>query len=54
MSKPFGGKVVVLQCDFKKILLVIPKGIRQDIMLSSINYSYMWTTCKVMILIKNI
>ncbi|KAF7812011.1 ATP-dependent DNA helicase pif1-like [Senna tora] len=33
-SKPFGGKVVVFGGDFRQILPVIPRGSRQDIVLT--------------------
>lgn len=42
----FGG-------DFKQILPVIPRGSRQDIVLSSLNSSYIWSSCKVLNLTKN-
>ncbi|XP_016170910.1 uncharacterized protein LOC107613435 [Arachis ipaensis] len=45
---PFGGKVVLLGGDFRQILPVIPMGSRQDIVLSSINSSYLWEFCKVL------
>ncbi|XP_019166602.1 PREDICTED: uncharacterized protein LOC109162335 [Ipomoea nil] len=50
----FGGKTVVLGGDFRQILPVIPKGTRQDIVLASINSSYLWRSCKVFRLTKNL
>ena len=50
---PFGGKVVVLGGDFRQILSVIPQGSGQDIVLASINSSYLWYFCKVLQLSKN-
>ncbi|XP_052185357.1 uncharacterized protein LOC127797005 [Diospyros lotus] len=50
---PFGGKVVVLGGDFRQILPVIPRGTRQDIVLATINSSYLWRNCKVLRLTKN-
>ncbi|XP_025678130.1 uncharacterized protein [Arachis hypogaea] len=50
---PFGGKIVVLEGDFRQILPMIPKGSRQDIIQSSINSSYLWHNCKVLKLTKN-
>ncbi|XP_019150297.1 PREDICTED: uncharacterized protein LOC109147104 [Ipomoea nil] len=50
----FGGKTVVLGGDFRQILPVIPKGTRQDIVGSSINSSYLWRSCKVFRLTKNL
>ena len=40
--KPFGGKVVVLEGDFRQILLVIKKASGYDIIKSSIHYSDLW------------
>ncbi|XP_019182985.1 PREDICTED: uncharacterized protein LOC109177935 [Ipomoea nil] len=50
----FGGKTVVLGGDFRQILPVIPKGTRQDIVGASINSSYLWRSCKVFRLTKNL
>ncbi|KAL2928062.1 ATP-dependent DNA helicase PIF4, partial [Bienertia sinuspersici] len=47
LDKPFGGKVIVFGGDFRQILHVIPKGNRQDIVLSAINSSYLWNFCQV-------
>ncbi|KAF7835735.1 uncharacterized protein G2W53_010594 [Senna tora] len=52
-KKPFGGKVVVFGGDFRQIFPVIPRGSRQDIVLSSLNASYIWDSCKVLTLTKN-
>ncbi|XP_057452382.1 uncharacterized protein LOC130744207 [Lotus japonicus] len=52
-EKPFGGKVVVLGGDFRQILLVIPKGSRANIVMSTINSSRLWRFCKVLTLTKN-
>ncbi|XP_031106166.1 uncharacterized protein LOC116010797 [Ipomoea triloba] len=53
-SKTFGGKTVVLGGDFKQILPVVPKGTRQDIVSTAVNSSYMWNSCKVLKLTKNL
>ncbi|XP_031096932.1 ATP-dependent DNA helicase PIF2-like [Ipomoea triloba] len=50
----FGGKTVVLGGDFRQILPVIPKGSRQDIVSSTINSSYLWSSCIVLRLTKNL
>ncbi|XP_019168949.1 PREDICTED: uncharacterized protein LOC109164859 [Ipomoea nil] len=50
----FGGKTVVLGGDFRQILPVIPKGSRQDIVGASINSSYLWRSCRVFRLTKNL
>lgn len=53
MEQPFGGKVVIFGGDFRQILPVIPKGSRQDIVLSTINSSYLWSHCRVLSLTRN-
>ncbi|XP_031099739.1 uncharacterized protein LOC116003940 [Ipomoea triloba] len=53
-SKTFGGKTVVFGGDFRQILPVIPKGSRQDIVQATINSSYLWESCKVLRLTKNL
>ncbi|XP_019178725.1 PREDICTED: uncharacterized protein LOC109173844 [Ipomoea nil] len=50
----FGEKTVVLGGDFRKILPVIPKCTRQDIVQASINSSYLWNNCEVLRLTKNL
>ncbi|KAF7839586.1 ATP-dependent DNA helicase PIF1-like [Senna tora] len=50
---PLGGKVVVLGGDFRQILPVIPRAGREDIVLASLNSSYLWPLCKVLSLTKN-
>ncbi|XP_057416082.1 uncharacterized protein LOC130710748 [Lotus japonicus] len=52
-DKPFGGKVLVFRGDFRQILHVVPKCSRADIIESSINSSYLWNSCKVLKLTKN-
>ncbi|XP_016185943.1 uncharacterized protein LOC107627631 [Arachis ipaensis] len=46
-AKPFGGITTVLGGDFWKILPVIPKGDRQDIIQACIKTSYLWQVCEV-------
>ncbi|XP_031097003.1 uncharacterized protein LOC116001254 [Ipomoea triloba] len=53
-SLTFGGKTIVLGGDFRQILPVIPKGSRQDIVGANINSSYLWNSCKVRRLTKNL
>ncbi|XP_075097903.1 uncharacterized protein LOC142175223 [Nicotiana tabacum] len=53
LERPFGGKIIVLSGDFKQKLLVIPKGTRQDIVNASINSSYLWSQCQLLMLTKN-
>ncbi|KAG5531642.1 hypothetical protein RHGRI_026310 [Rhododendron griersonianum] len=40
--KPFGGITVVLGGDFRQILPVVPKGIREEIVNASLRHSDMW------------
>ena len=42
ISKPFGGKTVVLGGDFRQILLVVQFGTKTDILDASINQSRLW------------
>ncbi|XP_031106095.1 uncharacterized protein LOC116010718 [Ipomoea triloba] len=53
-KKTFGGKTVVLGGDFRQSFPVVPKGSRQDIVSASINSSYLWDSCKVLRLTKNL
>lgn len=39
---PFGGKIVIFRGDFRKILPLIAKGSRQDIVNAIINSLYLW------------
>lgn len=52
-KKPFAGKVVVLGGDFRQVLPVINGGSRAEIVLNSLNSSYLWKHCKVLKLTKN-
>jgi len=52
-NMPFGGKIVVFSGDFRQILLVIQGAGRAEIVLSSLNASYLWEKCKVLKLTKN-
>ncbi|XP_074356261.1 uncharacterized protein LOC141695959 [Apium graveolens] len=53
LEKPFGGKTVLLGGDFKQVLRVLPKKGREDIVMASINKSYLWDHCTVFRLEKN-
>ncbi|XP_074356658.1 uncharacterized protein LOC141696410 [Apium graveolens] len=50
---PFGGITVVFGGDFRKILPVIPKASRTEVVQSSLNQSSLWNHCKVFILHQN-
>lgn len=50
---PFGGITVVFGGDFRQILPVIPKATRSEVVNASLNQSYLWTSCKVCLLSKN-
>jgi len=52
-GKIFGGKVIVFGGDFRQILPVIPRANRSDIVHASINSSYIWDSCHVLTLTKN-
>ncbi|XP_028088343.1 uncharacterized protein LOC114288925 [Camellia sinensis] len=41
-EKPFGGITVVLGGDFRQILLVIPKGFREQIVNASLRHFVLW------------
>ena len=49
----FGGKVIVFGGDFRQILPVIPRGTRSDIVNAAINSSYLWDSCEILTLTKN-
>ncbi|XP_074298042.1 uncharacterized protein LOC141628847 [Silene latifolia] len=49
----FGGKVVVFGGDFRQTLAVISKGSRVDVVRASLCSSYLWPSCKVLRLTKN-
>ncbi|KAK9683396.1 hypothetical protein RND81_10G137800 [Saponaria officinalis] len=53
LEKPFGGKIIVFDGDFRQILHVVPKGSRQDIVYASISSSPLWRYCKVLKLTRN-
>ncbi|XP_019199615.1 PREDICTED: uncharacterized protein LOC109193230, partial [Ipomoea nil] len=48
------AQLIMQSGDFRQILPVIPKGTRQDIVGASINASYLWRSCKVFRLTKNL
>lgn len=52
-DKIFGGKVVVFGGDCRQILPVIPRANRSDIVNATINSSYIWDSCEVLTLTKN-
>ncbi|XP_071727920.1 uncharacterized protein [Rutidosis leptorrhynchoides] len=54
METPFGGKIVVFGGDFRQILHVIQKGKREDIVVTSLNSSYLWDLVIVLKLTVNI
>ncbi|XP_062118001.1 uncharacterized protein LOC133831642 [Humulus lupulus] len=46
-NKPFGGLTIVCGGNFRKILRVVPKGKRADIIDASLNSSYLWPFFKI-------
>ncbi|KAL8100756.1 hypothetical protein AgCh_032852 [Apium graveolens] len=53
LNKPFGGKTVLLGGDFRQILPVLPGKGRANIVMASINNSYLWDDCVVFKLDQN-
>ncbi|XP_074305937.1 uncharacterized protein LOC141641163 [Silene latifolia] len=49
----FGGKVVVFGGDFRQTLPVVSKGSRADVLHASLCSSYLWSSCKVLTLARN-
>ncbi|KAK9074699.1 hypothetical protein SSX86_003017 [Deinandra increscens subsp. villosa] len=49
----FGGKVIVFGGDFRQCLPVIQGGTDEDIVNSSLTSSYLWSSCRVLKLTKN-
>lgn len=47
-TQPFGGKVIVFGGDFRQVLPVINGAGRAEIVMASLNSSYLWTHCKVL------
>ncbi|CAN7058013.1 unnamed protein product, partial [Brassica oleracea var. botrytis] len=52
-NQPFGGKVIFFGGDFRQVLPVINGAGRAEIVLASLNSSYLWEHCKVLKLTKN-
>nr|GEZ46681.1 ATP-dependent DNA helicase PIF1-like [Tanacetum cinerariifolium] len=52
-DQPFKNMTMVFSDDFRQVLLVIPKGSRQDIVSASLKHSYLWDHCEVLKLTKN-
>ncbi|XP_074356297.1 uncharacterized protein LOC141695998 [Apium graveolens] len=53
LNKPLRGKTVLLGGDFRQILPVLPKKGHEDIVMASVNKSYLWDDCIVFKLEKN-
>ncbi|XP_074298575.1 uncharacterized protein LOC141629483 [Silene latifolia] len=50
---PFGGKVVVFGGDFRQTLPVVSKGSRAEVVHASLCLPYLWSSCKVLTLTRN-
>ncbi|GKC24597.1 ATP-dependent DNA helicase PIF1-like protein, partial [Tanacetum coccineum] len=46
--QPFGNMTMVFGSGFRQVLLVIPKGSRQDIVTASLKQPYLWDHCNVL------
>ncbi|XP_074346636.1 ATP-dependent DNA helicase RRM3-like [Apium graveolens] len=53
-SLPFGGITIIFGGDFRKILPVIPKALRAQVVSASLNISKIWDRCRVFLLEKNL
>jgi hypothetical protein len=49
----FGGITVILGGDFRQILPVIPKGVREQIVGASLRRSHLWSRVQVLLLVHN-
>lgn len=49
----FGDNAIIFGGDFRKILLIIPRGSLSDVVHVTINTSYLWDQCQVLTLTKN-
>ncbi|XP_071693584.1 uncharacterized protein [Rutidosis leptorrhynchoides] len=52
-NTPFGGKLIIFGGDFRQTLPVTRRGSKQEIISSSIVYSYLWSYFKVHVLSEN-
>ncbi|KAI9121592.1 hypothetical protein K1719_008625 [Acacia pycnantha] len=52
-NKPFGGKAVLMGCDFRQLLPVIPNASRATIVNACITSSSLWDSCSIFNLTKN-
>ncbi|GJU78363.1 ATP-dependent DNA helicase PIF1-like protein, partial [Tanacetum coccineum] len=52
-THPFGNMTMVFGSGFRQVLLVIPKGSRQDIVTASLKQPYLWDHCNVLKLTAN-
>jgi len=46
--QPFGEKLFVFGGDFRRVLLIVTKGSREDIVAASISRSCFWCYCTIM------
>lgn len=53
LTKPFGGKTVLLGDEFRQILPVIPQGTRAETVNAALNRSHLWNSCEIFLLTQN-
>jgi hypothetical protein len=52
-DQPFGGKIVVFGGDFRKVLPIVRKGSRDQIVGASLRMSYLWNSMRHLKLVRN-
>ncbi|KAK8933828.1 hypothetical protein KSP39_PZI015390 [Platanthera zijinensis] len=53
ISRPFGGKIMILGGDFRQVLPVVVNGTRAQIINASIVQSYLWSHVRILSLTEN-
>ncbi|CAN6919771.1 unnamed protein product [Brassica oleracea] len=53
LTRPFGGKTVLIGGDFRQILPVIPQETRQETVNAALNRPHLWNNCGIFLLTQN-